>query len=67
MKKYPRIGSIRKMNPQHLCKICGKPRSDLRVEIQVSYMRGDDEVFFIHNECRKGLSEPEIIERILHG
>lgn len=43
--KYPRIGSSRN-HTKGLCQCCQKPAKH-RVDIQVSYMRGDDEVYLV--------------------
>ena len=49
--KYPRIGRIDKVRAQGLCRVCYEPKSDRRVHIEYTYMRGDDDVFKAHAEC----------------
>lgn len=49
---YPRIGESRKGKHGGKCSACGK-RGEFRVDIEVSYMRGDDEVVWACDEHRK--------------
>ena len=44
--------NIRKCKPQGLCIVCGEPKSDARMEVQVNIFRGDDDVYKIHWKCR---------------
>ena len=44
--------NIRKCNPQGLCIICGEPKADARMEVQINNFRGDDDVYKIHWKCR---------------
>lgn len=66
-KQYPKIGSKRKENPRAQagsgkpCAICKAPTTG-KVDVQISYMRGDDEVEPCCNSCQKG---PNLLERIL--
>jgi hypothetical protein len=41
----------RKSYPKGLCKICGKNKSDSRIDVQVTSFRGDDEVYNVHKSC----------------
>ena len=62
MKTYPQIGSqttVKKWNNtynwEHGCDICKKPFDEdeefVRVDVEYTYMRGDDEVFVFHKRC----------------
>jgi hypothetical protein len=65
--KYPRIGSIKKPNPKahpcsgKRCVLCDKTTTG-KVEVQVSYMRGDDEVEPVCGDCQKA---PDLLQRIV--
>lgn len=51
---YPRIGEIKRYNGSRMCKACGiitKPCK--RVDIQVNWFRGDDEVFYVCDTCAR--------------
>ena len=43
---------IRRCKPQGLCWICGEPKADAKMEIQINNFRGDDDVYKIHWKCR---------------
>lgn len=67
-KQYPCIGSKRKPHNKRprngpKCILCQQPTSG-KVEVQVSYMRGDDEVEPVCGECQKG-PEPVLLEKIV--
>ena len=55
--KYPRIGDIRNVRPQGLCCICKQPKSDCRVDVQLNWFRGEDDVHKIHRECLTAFRE----------
>lgn len=42
MKQYPKLGSSWKTD-KGICNICGK-KAEFKIEIQVNFFRGDDEV-----------------------
>lgn len=63
MKKYPKIGSIHNVtksnnsyNWEQGCCFCkGMFEEDeeyIRVDVEYTFMRGDDEVFCFHKQCR---------------
>ena len=62
--KYPKIGMIYKRRQGKICRICGKPETDEIVEIEYNVFRGDDEIYPVHYNCRKGMSRPEIIKAV---
>ena len=58
-KKYPRVvlGFIK----SGICRMCGEPKSDIAAVIEYSYMRGDDEVYKVHNQCINYMQSEDII------
>lgn len=51
-RKYPRIGHVRKMGGKSPCKAKGcAETTDLRLDIQVNWFRGDDEVVNLCPKC----------------
>lgn len=54
--KYPRIKQKTKINynkrGKGICKICGEP-SRGRVDVQVNWFRGDDDVLKVCQNCQK--------------
>jgi hypothetical protein len=53
---YPRIGAKNKLPSVPLCCICGRVAT-WRLDVQVSYMRGDDEVRDVCDEHRQAPAE----------
>ena len=48
---YPRIGRIRRVYPMGLCYVCKQPKSDMRVDVEFDYMRGNDDTYKVHRHC----------------
>lgn len=64
---YPRFGQvIRKQFPKGRCKVCGDIKANAFVEIQYSYMRGDDDVISIHENCFNR-ADGDTRKRLLEG
>jgi len=53
-KSYPKIGYEENVAPKYICVICKKHGANIRVTVQETWMRGDDEVYYIHKSCRRG-------------
>lgn len=64
MKQYPRIGSRNKLKGARQCRICGSPGADERIDIQVSWFRGEDEVLLVHSECANGLDANALLDAV---
>ena len=60
--RYPRVGHKRKANPRaHVgsgkpCIVCSEMTTG-KVDIEVSYMRGDDDVRYCCDGCQKKYSD----------
>lgn len=52
---YPRLGRERSCRGAHPCVVCGAPATTT-VDLQWSYMRGDDDVPDVCTEHRRDLS-----------
>lgn len=50
-RRYPRLGSTQKIKPGPQCWVCKQPGADRRVEVQVNWFRGDDDVYKVHVAC----------------
>jgi len=61
MSKYPRIGTIHEVYPKGICIFCGDPKSNRRIDVQVNWMRGDDEVFKAHAKCIKAIHKENLL------
>ena len=63
-RNYPRLGSASKRqlskNEHFLCQACGgdilKGENMVCIDIQNSYMRGEDDVLFLHPKCAEGMT-----------
>ena len=54
MAKYPRIGEVRRIHPPRgVCVVCGA-KATHKVDIQYTYMRGDDDVKRVCDESLTG-------------
>jgi hypothetical protein len=62
---YPRIGGKRRVTPQGLCILCGLPKADYRIEVEITHMRGDDEVIKTHWKCARGYTDNQLMLEIL--
>ena len=60
MVKYPRKGRDNPARPTQQCQVCRVNPAYRTLDIETTYMRGDDEVFRVCKECLK-LSAEEII------
>ncbi len=61
-KQYPTIGSKQPWRTGKKCAICGKAGTDQRIDIQVNWFRGDDEVIHVHADCAKGKNARTLLE-----
>lgn len=62
--KYPRIGEkTKRYQKKGTCKICGEP-SQGRVDVQVNWFRGDDDVWKVCENCQKKYKNPELLTRL---
>ena len=59
-KKYPTIGSKQSWRTGKVCPICGIAGTDQRIDIQVNWFRGDDDVIYVHAACAKGKTAAEL-------
>lgn len=52
--KLPKLGGIRR-NPKGggMCIVCGQNKAESWVDVQVTWFRGDDDVYHIHKDCYK--------------
>lgn len=65
---YPRIGEkYRSSSKSGKCIFCGLPKADYRICVQITNMRGDDEVIKAHWNCIKGLRDSKLLEEILES
>jgi len=74
--KYPRISgregqyrldkATRKHIPENhgTCFMCKQSGAFVRVTVQYTIFRGDDDVFYAHKDCIKGKKEGELLEAI---
>ncbi len=51
MKTYPCIGNTYKVHRRN-CQICRQAKAVVRIDVEVNYFRGDDEVFRACEKCR---------------
>ena len=49
--RYPRVGYEKRQGKPHRCKGCGESTNQV-VVIQVSWFRGDDDVYWFCKECK---------------
>ena len=66
-RQYPRVGN--KIKSQHnfyrkTCEFCGK-LGTLRIDLQINYMRGDDEVFILCDEHKTMTAQELYLTRYL--
>lgn len=55
MKKYPIISYVRKKeNPGRRCDKC-KDKANFKIEVQFSFLRGEDEVYVMCEKCKNEL------------
>lgn len=62
--KYPRVGAVATCR-RGLCRVCGKPRSDKAIIVEVSRFRDDDEVFPVHAICVEGKKPAELLQMLV--
>ena len=62
--KYPRVGNIVRSR-RGLCKLCGQPKSDTAIVVQMDWFRGDDEVFPVHVACIQGKKVRELLQILI--
>ena len=63
MTDYPRVSNRWRVHGRGPCAVCGgSGGADILVTIQVSEMRGDDEVYLAHRQCIHGRKSADLIE-----
>jgi len=65
MAKYPKIGKTYETHMGGICKVCGKPNANYRVVVEISHMRGDDEVYKVHLICITQKTDSELLEMLM--
>lgn len=63
--KYPRIGKYHSTEQGGLCVLCGENKAHYRVIVEVSHMRGDDQVYKVHKTCVHGKRDSDVLVMLL--
>ena len=64
---YPYIHKTSKKSKiKGLCKICGNPKSDTRIDVANNIFRGDDSVFYVHRDCLYAIGKKMFIARLIN-
>ena len=65
---YPRIGEISTpYKPQGMCIFCGGNKANRRIEIQVNWFRGDDDVAKAHGRCIAQIPKIDLLDEIIEN